>query len=204
VHAYRGDIDVHALTASKVHGVSTDEVTDEMRAVAKMVNFGVIYGMSAQGLSSRLKIPFATAKTFIEEYFRGYAGVRTWLDNTMAEAKKRGYVETVSGRRRYLPDINSRNFNARNAAERMAINAPIQGTSADMIKIAMISIHRRLKAEGFKSCMILQVHDELVFDVRKDELGRLEALVREEMTGALPLDVPVVVEVASGPNWAVC
>jgi DNA polymerase-1 len=204
VEAYHQNIDIHTLTAAKVHGVSTDDVTSEMRAVAKMVNFGVIYGMSAQGLSQRLKIPFATAKLFIEEYFRGYAGVRAWLDRTLADAKLRGYVETVSGRRRYLPDINSRNFNARNGAERVATNAPIQGTSADMIKIAMINIQRRLKTEGYKTCMIMQVHDELVFDVPKTELERVDQMVQTEMINALPLDVPVVVETGHGANWNEC
>ncbi|MGI8906863.1 MAG: DNA polymerase I [Candidatus Sumerlaeaceae bacterium] len=204
VQAYQENLDIHTLTASKVYGIAHEDVTSEMRGVAKMVNFGVIYGMSSQGLSQRLKIPFATAKTFIEEYFRGYAGVRTWLDSTLAQAKVRGYVETVSGRRRYLPDINSRNFNARNAAERMATNAPIQGTSADMIKIAMINIHRRLKQEGFRTCMIMQVHDELVFDVPKTELDRLAELVQTEMQNALPLDVPVVVETGAGVNWNEC
>lgn len=204
VEAYTTGIDVHALTASKVYDVPVDAVSSEMRNVAKMVNFGVIYGMSAQGLSQRLKIPFATARSFIEEYFKGYAGVREWLDNTLASARNNGYVETVSGRRRMLPDIRSKNFNARSAAERVAVNAPIQGTSADMIKIAMIRIHNRMREEKLASRMIMQVHDELIFDVPKSELDLMEKLVHEEMEGALPLNVPVLVETGSGINWEVC
>lgn len=204
VEAYTTGIDVHALTASKVYDVAVDDVTSEMRNVAKMVNFGVIYGMSSQGLSQRLKIPFATAKSFIEEYFKGYAGVREWLDATLASARNNGYVETVSGRRRTLPDIRSKNFNARSAAERVAVNAPIQGTSADMIKIAMINIDKRIKREKLASRMIMQVHDELIFDVPESELETMQKLVHEEMEEALPLKVPVVVETGSGKNWEVC
>lgn len=204
VEAYTTGIDVHALTASKVYDVPVDAVTSEMRNVAKMVNFGVIYGMSAQGLSQRLKIPFATARSFIEEYFKGYAGVREWLDHTLASARNNGYVETVSGRRRMLPDIRSKNFNARSAAERVAVNAPIQGTSADMIKIAMIRIHNRIQKENLASRMIMQVHDELIFDVPQAELEGMERLVHDEMEAALPLDVPVMVETGHGKNWEVC
>lgn len=204
VEAYRTGTDVHALTASKVYDVPLEMVNDEMRGVAKMVNFGIIYGMSAQGLSSRLKIPFATARTFIEEYFKGYAGVREWLDRTLEEARTNGYVETVSGRRRLLPDIRSKNFNVRNAAERVATNAPIQGTSADMIKIAMINIDRRMKQEKLASRMIMQVHDELVFDVPENELETLRELVVHEMQTALPLNVPVLVETGHGKNWNEC
>lgn len=204
VEAFRTGVDVHSLTASKVYSVPVDMVTSEMRGVAKMVNFGVIYGMSAQGLSSRLKIPYATAKSFIEEYFKGYSGVRAWLDKTLEDARATGYVETVSGRRRQLPDINSKNFNMRSGAERVATNAPIQGTSADMIKIAMINIHKRLKDEGLKTDMILQVHDELIFDVPENELEAVETLVTSEMQNALPLNVPVLVESGHGKNWNEC
>lgn len=204
VNAYTTGIDVHALTASKVYDVPVESVSPEMRNVAKMVNFGVIYGMSAMGLSQRLKIPFATARSFIEEYFKGYAGVREWLDATLAAARNNGYVETVSGRRRMLPDIRSKNFNARSASERVAVNAPIQGSSADMIKIAMIGIHNRMKEAGLASRMIMQVHDELIFDVVESELEQMKGLVREEMENALPLKVPVVVEMGTGKNWEVC
>ncbi len=204
VEAFTTGTDVHTLTASKVYDLPVEMVTSEMRGVAKMVNFGVIYGMGAQGLSSRLRIPFATARSFIEEYFKGYAGVRQWLDQTLVDARNNGYVETVSGRRRYLADIRSKNFNARNAAERVATNAPIQGTSADMIKIAMIRIDKRMKDEGFAARMILQVHDELIFDVPKNELDRLRELVLAEMENALPLSVPVVVEAGWGDNWNEC
>jgi DNA polymerase-1 len=144
VYAYNNGIDVHTLTASKVFGVAEDQVTSEMRDKSKTINFGIIYGMSAQGLSTRLKIPYATAKEFIAEYFRAYKGVEDWTRATLAFARENGYVSTLSGRRRYLADINSRNFNVRSGAERVAINAPIQGTSADMIKIVMIHINNFL------------------------------------------------------------
>ncbi len=204
VEAFNTGIDVHTLTASKVYDIPVEMVSSEMRGVAKMVNFGVIYGMGAQGLSSRLRIPFATARSFIEEYFKGYAGVRSWLDQTLVDARNNGYVETVSGRRRYLADIRSKNFNARNAAERVATNAPIQGTSADMIKIAMIRIDKRMKDEGYAARMIMQVHDELIFDVPKEELEKLRELVLTEMEYALPLSVPVLVEAGWGDNWNEC
>ena len=204
VNAYETGIDVHSLTASKVYNVAVEDVTSEMRGVAKTVNFGVIYGMGPQGLSMRLKIPYATAKSFIEEYFKGYAGVRTWLDATLENARTNGYVETVSGRRRYLADINSKNFNARNAAERIAVNAPIQGSSADMIKIAMIRLQKRIEQENLKSRMIMQVHDELIFDVEKSEQDYVKEMVHAEMINALPLSVPVTVESGFADNWAEC
>jgi DNA polymerase-1 len=204
VKAYTEEIDIHTLTASKVYGVDTEVVTSEMRAVAKMVNFGVIYGMSANGLSTRLKIPYATAKSFIDEYFRNYAGVRNWLDQTLVVAREIGYVETLAGRRRYLPDLRSKNFNIRNAAERVAMNMPIQGSSADMIKIAMINMQRILKESGLRTRMIMQVHDELVFDVPENELEQVQPLVRDAMQNAMELIIPVKVEMGYGKNWNEC
>lgn len=204
VHAYRNNEDVHTLTASKIFGCAESDVTPEMRDKAKVVNFGIIYGMSAQGLSTRLKIPFPMAKQFIADYFAAYTGVRDWIQQTLQQARDQGFVATLAGRRRYVPDITSRNFNARSAAERYAINAPIQGTSADMIKIAMIRLHNWLKESGLRARMIMQVHDELIFDAPKDELPKLEPAVREHMQNAIEMDVPVEVELASGPNWKEC
>lgn len=204
VQAYRENIDVHRLTASKIFKVTPEEVSPEQRDVGKTINFGVIYGMSAPGLASRLKIPMAEARTFIEEYFAAYAGVRAWLDSTLEFARTHGYVETVSGRRRYLPDIRSRNFNARSAAERVATNAPIQGTSADMIKIAMIRVADFLRREKAGTKMILQVHDELIFDMPEEEVDVLTPEIIRIMQEALPLDVPVEVEAHAGRNWGEC
>jgi DNA polymerase-1 len=204
VEAFRENRDVHTLTASKIFNTDLNLVTEEMRERAKVVNFGIIYGMSPQGLSQRLAIPFAEAKKFIDEYFNAYEGVRAWIDGTLEAARKRGFVTTLGGRRRYLADINSPNFNARNAAERVAMNAPIQGSSADMIKIAMICIHKWLKESDLRTRMIMQVHDELIFDVPGHEMEEVEPRVRVMMQDALPLDVPVHVDVKKGRNWAEC
>jgi DNA polymerase-1 len=172
-----------------------------MRRNAKAVNFGIIYGMSAFGLAERLKISRSEASGIIKNYFKEYVGIQEYIDKQVAFAKEFGYVETMLGRRRYLRDINSGNSVVRNLAERNAINAPIQGSSADMIKIAMINIHNEMKLRDLKSKMILQVHDELVFDVCKNELDVLSELVREEMINALQLDIPVIVNVNTGSNW---
>lgn len=202
--AYTEGIDIHRLTASRVFGVDPADVTDEQRGRGKTINFGVIYGMGPQALSRSLKIPVGDAKRFIDGYFAAYGGVRAWLDGTLESARTIGYVETVSGRRRYLPDINSRNFNARAAAERVATNAPIQGTSADMIKLAMLRVSAELQSAEMDARMILQVHDELLFDCPDDELEALTALARREMEGALPLAVPVRVDVNAAANWGDC
>jgi DNA polymerase-1 len=193
--------DIHQATASKVYGVALGDVTREMRRNAKMVNFGIIYGISAFGLSERLNIPRKEAAEIISQYFSKYPGIRQYMDQTIIGAKKNGYVETMMKRRRYLRDINSANATVRGFAERNAINAPIQGTAADMIKIAMISIFNAFEQEGFKSKMILQVHDELVFDVQKDEMDRVKPVVMSGMQHAIKLDVPVLVEMKSGSNW---
>ncbi|MCH8331051.1 MAG: DNA polymerase I [Bacteroidetes bacterium] len=193
--------DIHAATASKVFGVAVDDVTDEMRRNAKMVNFGIIYGITSFGLSQRLNIPRKEAKELIDSYFEMYPDIKKSMDASIAFAQKHGYVETILGRRRYLRDINSRNWTVRGFAERNAINAPLQGTAADMIKVAMINIHKEFKKHKFRSRMILQVHDELVFDTHKDELEEIKPIVEEMMKTALPLKVPVVVDMGSGINW---
>ena len=173
-----------------------------MRRTAKMVNFGIIYGISAFGLSQRLgTISRGEAGRIIDEYWRQYPKVKEYMESTVAFAQEQGYVETITGRRRYLRDINSRNATVRNAAERTAINTPIQGTAADMIKIAMVKIDDLLREKRFRSRMILQVHDELVFDLHRDEADEVIPLVESGMREALPLEVPIVVESGTGENW---
>ncbi len=201
IEAFRQGVDIHAATASKVYGLSVEEVTPEMRRNAKAVNFGIIYGQSAFGLSERLNIPRREAAAIIEAYFAQYSGIRNYMEKTIAFAREKGYVETILGRRRYLRDINSNNAVVRGFAERNAINAPIQGSSADMIKIAMIRIHEDLSKKEIRSKMILQVHDELVFDVHKPEIDLIRPIIHDRMVNALPLDVPVVVEIDEGENW---
>lgn len=194
-------LDIHTATAAKVFGVSLADVDKEMRRKAKMVNFGIIYGISAFGLSQRLEIPRKEAADIIEAYFKQYPGIKRYMNTTIEFARTHGYVETLKGRRRYLRDILSKNQTVRGFAERNAINAPIQGTAADMIKIAMIHIHRDMKAKNLKSRMILQVHDELLFEMHKDEKDLLIKLVEDNMLQAIQLEVPLLVETGIGKNW---
>lgn len=201
MEAFRQGLDIHTATASKVFGVSIDEVTKDMRRNAKAVNFGLVYGISAFGLSQNLDIPRSEAAEIIKNYFQQYPGIRTYMDKTIEFARKHEYVETIMGRRRYLNDINSANSVVRGFAERNAINAPIQGSSADMIKIAMIDIFEALNEKKLKSKMILQVHDELIFDTHLDELEEVQKIVRDKMKNAMKLDVPVVVDMNNGANW---
>ena len=201
MEAFRNGRDIHTTTASKVFKVGLEEVDANMRRKAKAVNFGLIYGMSAFGLSERLKVPRAEAKEIIEAYFQEFSAIRKYMDRIIAQAHEDGYVETITGRRRYLRDINSRNHTLRSYAERNAINAPIQGSAADIIKVAMIKIEDWIQRENLRSRMILQVHDELVFDVHRDELEELKPQVETLMTGALPLEVPMEVEIGVGQNW---
>ena len=193
--------DIHAATAAKVFHVPMDQVTKEQRSRAKAVNFGIIYGMSAFGLAERMELSRSEAADIIRKYFEEYAGIKEYMNRSIALARERGYAETILGRRRYLRDINGANSVVRGFAERNAINAPIQGSSADMIKIAMIGIHQELERLKMQSKMILQVHDELVFDAHLDELDALKAIVQDKMVNALPLSVPVVVEMNTGANW---
>ena len=199
--AFGNNVDIHSATAAKVFGVSLDDVNSDMRRKAKMVNFGIIYGISAFGLAERLNIPRKEAASIIENYFIQYPLIKDYMDGAIEKARKLGYVETILGRRRYLRDINSQNQTVRGFAERNAINAPIQGSAADMIKLAMIRIHETLNNKKLRSRMVLQVHDELVFDVHKDEAEETKALVKELMENALPLSVPVLVEAGTGHNW---
>lgn len=197
----RGD-DVHARTAAEILGIPLESVTAQMRREAKVVNFGIIYGMSAFGLSKELGVEQKVAQAYIDGYFQRYRGVRVYLDKVLEQAREKGYVETLLGRRRYLPEILSSNTAARKFAERTAINTPIQGTAADLIKKAMIRIHKRLADEGCKSRMLVQVHDELLFEVPEPERKKVQELVRQEMENVHKLDVPLKVDLGWGKNWA--
>jgi DNA polymerase-1 len=201
IDAFRQGIDIHAVTAAKVFKVELAEVTRAMRDVANTVNFGIIYGISAFGLQQRLNIPREEASRLIQNYFQQYPGVREYIDRTIAFARKHGYVKTLMGRRRHLRDINSRNYSIRSTAERLAMNSPIQGTAADLLKLAMIRVHRLLKDGGFRTKMLLTVHDEIVFDLYKEEKDTLLPAIQDAMQHAMPLDVPIVVEVGYGNNW---
>ena len=199
--AFREGKDIHAATAARIFKKEIDEVTSEERRRAKTANFGIIYGISAFGLSQRLRIPRAEAKQLIEGYFESYPKVKEYMDRVVAEAREKGYVETLFGRRRYLADIDSRNANARALAERNAINAPIQGTAADIMKLAMVGVARRFEAEGVHSRITMQVHDEIVVDLLRSEREQVEKIVREEMEGAAKLSIPLTAECGVGENW---
>jgi DNA polymerase-1 len=201
IEAFRKGQDVHAMTAAKIFGISPDEVTSDQRRIAKTANFGIMYGISSFGLAQRLKIGRAEAKKIIEDYFANFPAISSFIEDTLAVTRENGYVETIFGRRRYLPDINSKNGTVRSLAERNAVNAPIQGTAADIIKLAMINVDRRIAKEGLKSRMILQIHDELVFDAAADEVEKLEAIVKEEMENVTRLSIPLTVECNHGKNW---
>jgi DNA polymerase-1 len=201
IKAFQTEEDIHTRTASEIFGITQQEVTPQMRREAKVINFGVIYGMSPYGLAKELGVGPKVAADYIEEYFRRYQGVKSYIDETLKEAKKKGYVTTLYNRRRYLPEINSSNRSARQFAERTAINTPIQGTAADLIKIAMVRIYRRIKDEGLKAKMIMQVHDELLLEVPDDECDKAERMVKEEMEGVLEMSVPLTVSVERGRNW---
>jgi len=201
IKAFQNGEDVHRATAANVFGVPPEEVTPELRRRAKEINFGIMYGMGVYGLAQRLEITPEEAQTIIQEYFVKYPGVNDFIIRTLNEARQKGYVTTLLNRRRYLPEILSENRRVREFAERTAINTPIQGTAADMIKVAMIRIDRRLQEEKLQSKMIMQVHDELVFEAPEEELDALRSLVAHEMANALELDVPIKVDIGIGNNW---
>ncbi|MGE5300814.1 MAG: DNA polymerase I [Acidobacteriota bacterium] len=202
IEAFNRGLDIHARTASELYGLPIDKITEEMRRTAKTVNFGVIYGISPFGLSETLDIEREDAKRYITQYFDRHPGVRAYTERVLAEAAEKGFVRTLFGRKRPVPEIMSHNRNTRQLGERLAVNSPIQGTAADIIKLAMINISGRLKRESLKARMILQVHDELLFELPENELDKVKDLVRDEMEGALPLAVPVKVEIGHGRNWA--
>jgi DNA polymerase-1 len=201
--AFRTGKDIHTATAAKVFGVDEKDVTKEMRYKAKSVNFGIIYGQGAFGLADNLGISRTEAKEIIDNYKKQFSGIQKYMDETVNFARENGYVQTLMGRKRWLKDINSANFTVRGFAERNAINSPIQGTAADMIKLAMIRVHEEFRKQGLKSKMLLQVHDELVFDAHKSELDIIKPLIKRCMQAALPLpnEVPADAEVGSGLNW---
>jgi DNA polymerase-1 len=199
--AFQRDLDIHASTASLVFNVPMEQVTPEMRRMAKTVNFGIIYGLSAFGLAPRVGVSQTEARQFIENYNATYTGITAFMDRTREEVKQRGYVTTLLNRRRYIPEVNSPIASVRQEALRQAINMPVQGTAADMIKLAMIQLFQRLPAAGLHGEMILQVHDELLFRVPETELQETAALVRETMARALPLEVPVRVDLEWGRDW---
>ncbi len=201
IDSFHQNLDIHTATASRVFDIPYDEVTKELRSKAKMVNFGIIYGISAFGLSERLGIPRGEAKSIIEEYFLKFPGIKTYMDESIQYARSHGFVKTMMGRRRYIPDIHSANQTVRGFAERNAINAPIQGSAADMIKLAMINVQEALIQHGLKSRLIIQVHDELLLDVPLNELEQVRTLVVDKMIMAMPLKVPVVVDSGFGKNW---
>jgi DNA polymerase-1 len=201
LEAFVNGYDIHTATAAKIYNIHMEEVTKDQRRNAKSVNFGIVYGISAFGLSQNIGVPRKEAAEIIDNYFKTYPKIKEYMNTTIDFAKEHGYVQTIKGRRRYLRDINSANANIRGFAERNAINAPIQGSAADMIKVAMINIYHRLKKEQLQSKMILQVHDELLFEVPLNEVEKMKELVVYEMTHAIDMKVPIVAEVGVGKNW---
>jgi DNA polymerase-1 len=201
IRTFQNNEDVHTRTASEIFGLPPEEVTSEMRRKAKAVNFGIIYGISAFGLAQDIGVSNAEGKRYIDNYFAQYPGVREFITRTIQDARTNGYVSTLFGRRRFIPELASSTVAVRNFGERMAINTPIQGTAADLIKLAMINIRKRLTQENPGSKMILQVHDELVFEVPDREIEPMKKLVKEEMEGVLMLSVPIKVDIGVGKNW---
>ncbi|MGA2352780.1 MAG: DNA polymerase, partial [Terracidiphilus sp.] len=199
--AYQNNEDIHTLTASEVFGVPAEGMDKQTRNRAKAVNFGIVYGISPFGLAAQLGIPQQEARAYIERYFARYVGVQKFIEQTLEATRKTGSVRTLFGRVRPIPDIESRNPNQRGFAERTAINTPLQGTAADLIKLAMISIDHKLTERNLKTRMVLQVHDELLFEVPAAETAEVEKLVRAEMEGVMQLSVPLVADLKSGANW---
>ena len=201
IDAYRQEEDIHRITASKVFHTPFEEVTDLQRRNAKAVNFGIVYGISSFGLSQDLSISKKEAAQYIEQYFETYPKVKEFIDKVVEYAKKKGYTETMFGRRRPIPELSSSNFMQRSFGERVAMNAPIQGTAADIIKIAMIKVWKALKEEGLKSRLILQVHDELLIEAYEPELEAVQKILKEEMEHAAKLKVPLEIDMHTGVNW---
>ncbi len=201
IEAFRQGGDIHRQTAALIFNIPVDRVTPEMRGRAKTINFATIYGQGAFALSRQLGISQEEARAFIARYFERFAGVRAFLDRQIQLARERGYVETLFKRRRYIPEIRDRNFNMRAYGERNAQNSPLQGSAADLIKLAMIRISDAIEEDGLRSRMLLQVHDELVFEVPPEEVERMRVLVRSHMEQVVALDVPLVVDIGVGPNW---
>jgi DNA polymerase-1 len=201
IDAFLNNQDIHRRTAAEILDISMDQVTSIERSRAKAINFGIVYGLSDFGLSRDIKIPIKDAKKYIENYFDRYKGVKEYLDLAIRDGKTNGYVKTLMNRLRYIPEINSSNRNVKMLGERLAMNTPIQGTAADIIKIAMVNVSDRIKDEKLNSRLILQVHDELVLEVEKNELELIIKIVKEEMESAITLEVPLIVDVKWGDNW---
>jgi DNA polymerase-1 len=201
IDAFKNDLDIHTKTAMDVFEVPKEDVTSLMRRQAKAVNFGIIYGISAFGLSENLHIGPKEAQLFIDRYLEAYPGIKGFMESIVQTAKDQGYVETIFKRRRYIEELKSKNYNVRMFGERTAMNAPIQGSAADIIKVAMLKVFKRMQQEKVKSKMIIQVHDELIFDVYPDELEKMKQIVKEEMEGAVALNVPLKVEMDYGKTW---
>lgn len=201
LEAFKKGGDIHNATACEIFSISPDEITPELRRIAKTINFGIIYGMSAYGLSQQLNIPQEEAEKYIENYFTKYSGVKIWIEKILEEAREKGYVSTLLNRIRYLPEINSKNGQMRSFAERTAMNTPIQGSAADIIKVAMINISHKLQVTGYRSRMLVQVHDELLFECPEDEIEEIRKLVKNEMENAIKLSIPLVAEIKTGLNW---
>jgi DNA polymerase-1 len=201
IDAFRHEEDIHSRTASEILGVPMNQVTRDMRRIAKAINFGIIYGMGHKKLGDELGIDMKTAKEYIESYYKRYSGVAKYREDMVKSAVENGYVTTLFNRRRYLPEIKSENSRIRSESERIAVNTPIQGTAADLIKKAMINIHERLKREGYRSRMLLQVHDELLFEVPEDELEAITPVIKREMEEVYSLAVPLKVDINHGGNW---
>ena len=202
IESFKQGEDIHTRTASEVFKIPHADVTPLQRTIAKSANYAILYGVSAFGLSQATKIDQKVAQQYINAYFATHPLVRAFIDRTLAEGRERGWVSTLLGRRRYLPDLRSGNPIARNAAERMAMNAPVQGSASDMIKIAMVRMHEAMRARGLRARMLLQVHDELLFEAPPEEVDALKALACDIMEAALPLSVPIVVDVKAGTDWA--
>jgi len=201
IESFNNNEDIHTRTASDVYGVKIDDVLPDMRRTAKVVNFGIMYGAGPFRLSQELGIPRSEAQVIIDTYFDRYIGIRDYMDKTIQEAEKQKFVETVLGRRRNIWNVDSENHMQREAAKRMAINMPIQGTAAEMIKLAMLDINRTLQSEDYQSRMILQIHDELLFESPLNEIDKLEEMVKDKMVNAMPLIVPLVVDCGKGISW---
>ena len=201
IKAFLNDEDIHAMAASQVLKIPIDEVTKEQRSSAKAVNFGIVYGISDFGLASNLGITRKEAKQYIESYLNEYSGVKKFMEDIVEKAKEQGYVETLFGRRRYIPEINSNNFNVRQFGNRIAMNTPIQGTAADIIKIAMINVYRRLKESDLQSKLILQVHDELIIETKIEEKEKVREILRSSMENAITLKIPLKIDMKEGSNW---
>ena len=202
ISAFNDNLDIHSRTAAELYGVSLEQVTSEMRRTAKTVNFGVLYGISSYGLSETLNIDRKEAEQYIRQYFDRHPGVKRYVEELIAEAAQKGYVTTLFGRKRPVPELSNKNRTVRQLGERLAVNSPIQGSAADIIKLAMINIRKRQQAAFLKTRMILQVHDELLFELPAAELDVVTRMVREEMEGAVRLSVPLKVEIGHGRNWA--